>query len=385
MPWQQTEPVTERTRFILAYEDGLFSMHELCTRFCISRKTGYKWLGRYRAEGLAGLNDQNKRPKHCPHQTDPKVEALLVAARKSHPRWGARKLIAYVARRNPDIALPAPSTASAILKRHGLIDSRRKRRRGRHPGTTPLETSAPNQVWGADFKGQFLMGNGIYCYPLTVTDAHSRYILSCKGLPSVKQKGTFPVFEGLFYNYGLPDAIRTDNGVPFATTAICGLSKLSVWWIKLGIDHQRIEPGQPQQNGRHERMHRTLKAETTRPPERNMKRQQKRFDAFTEEFNQERPHEALDYETPSVNYNPSLRPMPAALPKPQYPAHFEVRLLSKDGNIRFKNRQFRVSGALAHERLGLEEVDDGVWSMYFYDVLLARLDERDFKVKAASR
>lgn len=305
MPWIHTDPMTERAKFVLAYEEGLFSMTELCQRFGVSRPTGYKWLGRYREEGLPALADRSRAPKRCPHQTPPEIEALLIACRKKHPRWGPKKLLAYLQRRHPDLALPAASTIGAILKRHGLTQPRRPWRSVRHPGASSLETTAPNQVWTADFKGQFKTLDGVYCYPLTLCDAHSRFVLRVEALLSVKQKGAFPVFEHLFRKRGLPKAIRTDNGVPFATQALCGLSRLSVWWIKLSVDHQRIEPGRPQQNGRHERMHRTLKAETTRPSEKNRFEQQGRFDRFQREFNRERPHEALSGDVPASSYEAS--------------------------------------------------------------------------------
>jgi len=384
MPFASTDPMTERTRFVLAAESGLYTVSELCRRFRISRETGYKWLRRYKAEGLPGMNDRSRAPKACPHQTPEAVEALIVDCRKKHPRWGPKKLLDYLRPRHPGVAFPAVSTAGAILKRHGLVAPRRRRRSPRHPGATPLETTAPNDVWGADFKGQFKMRDGVYCYPLTVTDAHTRYVLAVDALPSVRQKGTFPVFERLFSEHGLPAAIRTDNGVPFATQALCGLSRLSVWWIKLGIDHQRIEPGKPQQNGRHERMHRTLKAETARPPEANMTRQQERFRAFQEEFNCERPHEALGGNTPASRYRPSSREMPSKLPGPDYPSHVEIRRISSGGAFRFKKKQLFLSAALAGEDVAFEETGDGIWSIAFYDVLLARFDERTRTIEAAS-
>ena len=268
------------------------------------------------------------------------------------------------------------------MKRHGLVGPRWRRHKPKHPGRVPLTTAAPCDVWCADFKGQFLLGSGVYCYPLTVTDAHSRFILACHALPSTKQEGAFPAFECLFREHGLPGAIRTDNGNPFATQAIAGLSALNVWWIKLGIGHQRIEPGRPEQNGRHERMHRVLKAETARPPEYTMKAQQARFDTWRAEFNRERPHEALGGATPASLYCPSPRPMPDRLPEPHYPAHHEVRWVSSAGTVRFKKRQFFVSKALVHEYVAFEEIGDGVWSLSFYDVELARLDERDFKLRS---
>ena len=380
MPWNQTNPMDQRTRFALAYQDGLYTMTELCQRFGVSRKTGYKWLNRYHEQGLDGLKEQSRAPKHCPHKTPKAVEDLLLETRRKHPRWGPRKLLDYLRPRHADLRLPAASTVGALLKRQGLIEGKRRRRKPRHPGAAPLVTTEANQVWGADFKGEFRMQNGVYCYPLTITDAHSRYLLACQGLPSTKQNGVFEVFEGLFKEMGLPWAIRTDNGNPFATQALCGLSRLNVWWIKLGISHQRIEPGQPQQNGRHERMHRTLKAETTRPPEHEMTAQQQRFDGFRAAFNQERAHEALGGAVPASVYAPSERVMPQELPAPNYPGHYEVRWVSKAGTFRFKHRQLFISQALRHEWIGLEEVADGVWSVYFYDMLLARLDERTWKL-----
>ncbi len=382
MPFAATDPVLERARLVSLHQDGLYSVSELARRFGVSRPTVYTWIERYRDGGTEALTDRSHAPHTQPHQTAPEVETLIVEARRAHPTWGPRKLLPYLARRYPDVKLPAASTAGAILKRHGLTKTRRRRRPAKHPGATPLTTTAPNQVWTADYKGQFKTRDGIYCYPLTVCDAHSRYVLACQGLLSVEQYAAFRHFERLFHDYGLPQAIRTDNGTPFATRALCGLSRLSVWWIKLDIDHQRIEPGQPQQNGAHERMHKTLKAETTRPPEQDMQRQQARFDRWRAEFNDERPHEALGYEMPASCYRPSSRPMPAVLPEPEYPGHFEVRYLSKDGNVRFKHRQFFVSQTLSHEHVGFEEVDDGVWDLYFFDRLLARLDERDFRLRA---
>ena len=342
----------------------------------------YKWIERYRDGGAEALADRSHRAHRQPHQTPPEVEAAIVACRQAHPTWGPKKLLAYLARRQPDLALPACSTAGAILKRHGLSQPRRRRRKAKHPGRVPLVTAVPCDLWCADFKGQFLLGGGAYCYPLTVTDAHSRFVLECRALPSVKQEGVFPAFERLFLEHGLPHAIRTDNGNPFATRAIAGPSALNVWWIKLGIGHQRIEPGQPQQNGRHEPMHRVLKTETTRPPEPTMQAQQARFDAWQQEFNTERPHEALAGATPASVYRPSPRLMPKCLPEPEYPTHHEVRWASSAGTVRFKKRQFFVSKALVHEHVAFEKVGDGVWSLSFYDVELARLDERDFKLRS---
>lgn len=381
MPWTVTDPMLERAAFVAAYRDGLYTINELAERHGVSRKTAYKWLRRYEAGGSDALNDRSRARHTQPHRTGTEVEALLVEVRQAHPTWGARKLIAYLSRHHKDVALPAPSTVTALLKRAGLVEPRRTRRRPVHPGRVPLVTEAPNDVWCADFKGEFLLGSGVYCYPLTVTDAHSRFVLACHALDSTRQETAVPVFERLFHEHGLPSAMRTDNGVPFATQAICGLSKLGVWWIKLGIGHQRIEPGKPTQNSRHERMHKTLKAEATRPPERTMPQQQGRFDAWRAVFNEERPHEAIAGATPASVYARSPRPLPSVLPEPQYPSHFEVRWISSAGTVKFKKHQFFVSTALKHEHIAFEEVADGLWSVYFYDVLLARLDERDYVLR----
>ena len=382
MPFRSTDPHMERARLVAAHLDGHFSVTDLADRFAVSRPTVYKWIERFKAGGAEALADRSRARLTQHAKTSPEAEALVVEARRAHPTWGARKLLPYLATRHDGVDWPAVSTAAAILERHGLTKPRRKRRPPKHPGSTPLVAETPNAVWTADYKGQFRMGDGELCYPLTVCDAHSRFILSCHALPSVEQYAAYRQFERLFREYGLPTAIRSDNGTPFATQALCGLSRLSVWWIKLDIDHDRIDPGQPQQNGAHERMHRTLKAECARPPERDMAAQQKRFDAWRAEFNADRPHDALSGDVPGSRYTCSPRPMPDVLPEPEYPGHYEVRYLSKDGNVRFKTKQFFVSKTLLHEHIGFEEVADGVWDLYFYDRLLARLDERTWKLTA---
>ncbi len=246
MPWTVTDPMLERTRLVALHREGLYSVAELARRFGVSRKTANKWIARYRDGGAEALADRSHARHQQAEQTPPEVEALIVEARAAHPSWGPRKLLPYLAGRHPDVRLPARSTAGTILERHGLTEKRRKRRPPKHPGSVPLVAAEPNAVWTADYKGQFKTRDGVYCYPLTVCDAHSRFILSCHGLPSVAQVAARAQFERLFHEYGLPEAIRSDNGTPFATQAICGLSQLSVWWIKLGVDHQRIDPGQPQ-------------------------------------------------------------------------------------------------------------------------------------------
>jgi putative transposase len=381
MPWKKTTPMTERLNFIELYQTRLWTMTELCTRFGISRKTGYKWLGRYMQEGLSGLQEKPRIPRHCPHRIAPEIAAVLLEAKRLHPNWGPRKILPYVARHHPALGVPAASSTGALFRKAGLSRPKQRWRRPHHPGAPALHTSSPNEVWTADFKGQFRTGDGLYCSPLTVADAYSRYLLGCAARLSTTQVEAQPIFERLFHEYGVPGAIRTDNGAPFATPAFCGLSKLSVWWIKLGIRHQRIEPGRPEQNGRHERMHRTLKAEATRPPERNQAAQQARFDRFCQEYNHERPPEAVGQRPPAALYRPSSRRVPAKIAEPEYPGHYLVRRVSNAGTFRFKRRQLFLSDTLLQERIALEETGDGIRSISFYDVLLARLDERDFKLR----
>lgn len=381
MPWKETEPVMERARFIALHAEGLYTMTELCARFGISRKTGYKWLGRYAAAGLPGLAEQSRTPHACPHRTPAATEAALVRAREAHPHWGPKKLVAHLRSTQPELALPAPSTAGAVLKRRGLVPERKRRRRVTHPASPPLAAAAPNEVWCADFKGEFRTLNGTLCYPLTVTDAYSRYLLGCQSLTSTEHRGAQETFTRLFAEYGLPAAIRTDNGTPFASVALGGLSPLSVWWIKLGIQLQRIPPGQPQENGRHERMHRTLKAETTRPPALDLAGQQARFDAFRAEFNAVRPHEALEQRPPGSLYQPSARELPPRLPVPEYAGHLLVRQVGSEGCIRLRSQRLFVSSVLVGEHVAVEEVDEGLWSLYFYDVLLGRFTEREWQLQ----
>ena len=375
MPWRQINPMSERLRFVACYEEGFYSMTELCERFSISRKTGYKWLARFRAEGLDGLKERSRAPTRCPHRTDEAVEELLLEERRAHPHWGPRKILDRLRPLYPDLVWPAPSTVGDIFARHDLIVPHRRKRTVVHPGASTLCAEQPNAVWTADFKGQFLLTNRRYCYPLTVCDACTRYLLACRGLASTKTASARGVFEEVFRRFGLPEVIRTDNGVPFASIGLHGLSSLNIWWIKLGIVHERIMPGQPQQNGRHERMHRTLKQETTFPREHDMATQQTRFDAFRIEYNEIRPHEALQGKTPASLYTPSGRPYPDHLAKADYPGHAELRLVSSAGTIRFRSKQYFISETLAGETLALEEVEDGIWNLFFYRVLLGRLNQ----------
>lgn len=375
--------MSQRREFIEDAERGWFAMRELCARYGISRRVGYKWRARYREEGWAGLEDQSRRPHTSPTQLDRALAALVIDARQRHPTWGARKLLAWLARRHTRATWPAPSTVAALLKREGLVYPRRRRRVLGHPGRPLTEMTAPNVVWTADFKGQFRTGDRQYCYPLTVCDGYSRYLLACDALLRPTHANSRPVFRALFTRYGLPERIRTDNGVPFATSALGRLSQLSVWWIKLGILPELIEPAHPQQNGRHERLHRTLKAETTKPAAASAAAQQRRFRRFQHEFNEDRPHEALAGDTPGSWYHCSARSYCATPPDPEYPSHFEVRYVSRNGGVRWRNRWLNVSHVLAEEYVGMEEVADGLWSVYFGPVLLGRFDERELRIHGA--
>ena len=376
MPWLETVPVEERERFIDDHRLGLYDMTELCARYAISRKTGYKWLTRDDAGGRPALRDRSRAPHHCPHKIADTVAQLLLTARHRHPDWGPEKLMQWLAPRHPAVAWPAISTAGDLLARHQLVKKRRRRRPPYHPGVVPPTTLAPNDLWATDFKGQFRTGDSIYCYPLTVTDQHTRFLLACHGLLSTRGTGVRPIFDRLFREYGLPRAMRTDNGVPFASTSLHGLTALNVWWLRLGIQHQRILPAHPQQNGAHERMHKTLKQGAIRPPRATLTVQQRAFNRFRQEYNQERPHQFLRGRTPSALYRPSPRVYTGVLPTLAYPHHFIVKRVTNAGTIRFKTRLLYVSTALKAHRIGLEEVDDGIWSLYFCDVLLGRIDER---------
>jgi transposase InsO family protein len=382
MPWLETSPVDQREKFIRDQRFDLYAMTELCERYGISRKTGYKWLARFDEEGRRGLADRSRAPHRCPHRISGETAQLICQARRQHPSWGPAKLLAWLGPRHPVLELPAVSTAGDLLARRGLVKKRRHRRHYQHPGVVPPTTAQPNDLWTADFKGHFRTRDGLYCYPLTIADQHTRYLLACHGLLSTKGHGVHPVFERLFREYGLPRAIRTDNGVPFATTGIHGLSQLNVWWLRLGIQHQRILPASPHQNGAHERMHKTLKGEAIRPPRSTLVTQQRAFNDFRRLYNHERPHEALGGRTPAALYRPSPREYPGVLPPVEYPGHFIVKRVTNAGTIRLKKRLLFIANALKQHPIGLEEVDDGIWSIHFCNVLLGRVDERDYIIRA---
>ena len=380
----QTDVLEQRQQFVREALSGHWGMSELCARYGVSRPTGYTWLARYREGGEAALQDRSRAPHTSPHHTAPSLEARIVAARRKYG-WGAKKLRRRLQDEAPHLTWPARSTIQDILARYGLVRPYRPRRAWTHPGIAAVHTDRPNQVWPADFKGQFKTGNGEPCYPLTVTDHFSRRLLVCQGLPAITGAATRAVFVTLFRAVGLPEAIRTDNGMPFASPGIHGLSTLNVWWMQLGIVHQRIRPGRPQENGTHERMHRELKRETVRPAATTRRAQQRRFNAFQRRYNDERPHDGIGERTPSTLWTPSPRPYPERRVRPAYPAALEVRRVSRGGTISWHGALVFLSEVLGGEDVALEEVDDGIWNIIYYTTLLGRWDARTGALSGVAR
>ena len=379
MPWKEVSVMEERLRFIARLLDGE-GMSAVCREFGISRKTGYKIWDRYRQDGLEALCDRSRRPVRYANQLPDQVERLIVSTKKDKPHWGARKIREILVRKLAgDVRIPAQSTVHAVLDRHGLVKRARKRQRAYKAEGTALSAGVrPNDLWCTDFKGEFKLGNRQYCYPLTVSDHASRYLLMCEAFDSTKERPVIEAFVRLFKERGLPGAIRTDNGLPFASpNGLYNLSKLSVWWLRLGIGIERIKPGHPQQNGRHERMHLTLKKEAPRPPGMNSLQQQAKFDAFLKEFNEERPHEALTMQIPDEVYKPSPRPY-RGLPELDYPFHDRDALVTACGRICMYRKKINVSTVLAGQKLGIKEVDEGIWLISFmsYDLGYIDLEQR---------
>src|SRR5580765_4962436 len=373
MPWKECSVMDERLRFVAHLLDGE-AMSDLCRVFGISRKTGYKIFTRYKEHGLEALSDRSRRPVRYANQLPPQIESLIVSLKREKPHWGARKIRELLVRRlDQDVRIPAKSTIHAVLHRHGLVKGI-GRPRHRASGTELSAGAAPNELWCADFKGEFKLGNGHYCYPLTVTDHASRFLLLCEALDSTREDTAITAFEQLFLERGLPLAIRSDNGVPFASpNALFNLSRLSVWWLRLGIDIERIKPGRPQQNGRHERMHLTLKREATRPPGMNCLQQQACFDAFVDEFNTERPHEALAMKCPAELYTPSPRPY-QGIPEPFYPFHDRTVMVTNCGRLCLYRKKINLTTSLAGQAVGVKEVDSGIWLVSFMDYDLGYID-----------
>ena len=375
MPWKKLLTEDQRVQFIVEATQTPISIAELCRAFGISTKTGFKWLAHYDEFGVAGLVDRSRAPHTHPNAVPASIVEQLVAIRQAHPSWGPRKVLALLRRRAPDLNLPSRSTVGELFKRLHLAQPRRMRRRA-PPMTAPFGTcEGPNDTWCVDFKGYFLTGDGARCDPLTITDADSRFLLRCQAVARTDELGVRPVFESTFREFGLPRAIRSDNGPPFATVGAGGLSRLSVWWLHLGIRPERIEPGHPEQNGRHERMHRTLKEETARPPKATLRAQQTAFDRFRRIYNEERPHDALEGKPPAAVYTRSPRHMPIVVPDLEYPSHFELRRIQTDGKFTWKQTKIYVSQALGDEIVGIEEISDGTHVVRLGDVELGRLKD----------
>lgn len=382
MPWKECKPMDERRRFIARLLEGE-TMSALCREFGISRVTGYKIFNRYKECGLDALYDRSRRPYRHANRLPFQVERSILGLKREHPSWGAPKLRDKLIRHYPMIKPPATSTVHAVLDRHGLVQ-RRKCRRYRAEGTTLSAAREPNGLWCADYKGEFKLGNRRYCYPLTVTDYRSRYLLACDGMPSTRSDFAFAAFERAFKDFGLPHAIRTDNGVPFASpNALFGLSKLSVWWLRLGIRIERIKPGHPQQNGRHERMHLTLKKEATKPASFNFLQQQERFDRFGEVYNNQRPHQALGGACPGDIYTPSPR-VYRPPPEPDYPFHDRSVRVTRCGRICIGKRKINLSQVFAGQILGLREVEDQIWLVSFLNYDLGFFDRDENRVEPAA-
>lgn len=375
MPFKETRVVEERKRFVEDAYRSLRSFSELCDRYGISRPTGYKWLQRFEQEGPPGLEDRRSRPARSPWATPTEVVDAIVGVRTRYPDYGAKKIRWYLERHRPELSLPSRTTIHNILARRGLVQKRRRRVRRWHPGRPATSAPQPNAIWTIDFKGQFRLGDGVLCYPLTVQDMYSRFLLDCRALTSTKILPARAALQRAFRTFGLPERIRSDNGTPFASNALGRLSALSVWFIRLGITPELIEPSSPYQNGKHENMHLHLKRRTARKPRANLGAQQRAFRAFISEYNTIRPHEALDGQVPDSLYRPSPRPFPKRLKPITYPQHFEVRRVSKNGGIRWCGDWVNVSCILAELPVGLEEIDYGLFDVYFGPVWLGRFIE----------
>ena len=381
MPWKECKSMDERLKFVARLLDGE-KMTTVCREFGISRVTGYKIFNRYKNTGLEGLQDRSRRPYRHGNKLPFQVERTILQLKREYPTWGAPKIREKLIREYPMIKPPAKSTVHAVLDRHGLV-KRKKRRRYKAEGTPLSDGQLPNDLWCADYKGEFILGNKKYCYPLTITDYRSRYLLACEGLDSTKSPFAVSVFEQVFKAFGVPGAIRTDNGNPFSSpNALFGLSRLSIWWLRLGIDIERIKPGHPEQNGRHERMHRTLKKEATRPASFNFLQQQSRFDEFIGVYNNERPHQALNGKYPGDVYTPSVRTYRPP-DEPEYPYHDRTVRVTTCGRICIGNRKISLSCVFAGQSLGIREVADNIWLVSFMGYDLGFFDEDVGRVEPA--
>ena len=385
MPWKVSGVMEERVRFVTEWESQDWSLAELCQDYGITRSTGYKWLGRYELSGLTALEDKSRAAHVHPNQTSEEVQEMILELRKKHTRWGARKIRAMLERGvgRGAYKVPATSTIGAILKQYGLTVARKKRPRA-EPSPQPLaQAGKANALWCIDFKGWFRTGDGRRCDPLTITDRYSRYLLRCQGVGAADTIHARAVLEGAFQEYGLPERMRSDNGAPFGSNGRGGLTALAVWWMRLGIQPERIQPGRPQQNGSHERMHLTLKQETASPSAGSLRSQQQRFDAFRQEYNHERPHEGLAMSMPAEHYEPSTRPYPRRLPEPTYPG-WEVRSVGRSGQFKFSVKDVFVSHALAGQSVGLQPLNsdqERYWRVYFMKYDLGVLDRKTSRIR----
>ncbi len=380
MPWKIEGTMNLKTAMIGDWRQQKHTITELSNKYSISRPTVYKWLRRYETQGNKGLEDQSRRPLKSPRQTNAQIIELIVKEKLKNRHRGPKKIWHQLKRQYPAMVLPVVSTIGEWLKKHGLV-TRRIRRSRVPPYTQPFQgCNKPNAVWSVDYKGQFHTRTGQMCYPLTISDNYSRYLLACQALPGPRYRPTKAVFERIFEEYGLPHAIRSDNGIPFASTNVTGLSSLSLWFVQLGIIPERIEKGCPQQNGRHERMHRTLKAETVCPPSATLKEQQERFDMFRIDYNNDRPHEALNQDVPAHYYQHSSRPYSNKLFVPTYDLGCIVRSVYPSGEIMFKRTTYYIAQLLAGQPLGFKEVADGIWHIFYSFLPLAIIDMRKKRI-----
>ena len=385
MVWKETCAVEERLRFVLAVEAGEETFAAVCRRFGVSRRVGYKWYARYRLEGVSGLSDRSRAPGRRPHAVSDEIAAACLAVRRAHPRWGAVKVRAWLERSDPGVVWPAASTIGALFDREGLTVKRRLRRRA-PPRTVPFAACrAANDVWCIDFKGWFRTGDGARCEPLTLSDAHSRYLLRCQAVARADAAHVWPILDAAFREHGLPVALRSDNGAPFASTGAGGLSRLSVLAIKAGVRPERIAPGKPQQNARHERLHLTLKQETASPPAASLRRQAERFRAFQRLYNFERPHAALDHDTPAEHYRPGGRSWDGILREPPSPDDAERRRVRRNGEIKWNGNLVYINQALAGEAVALIEHDEGLWRVRYGPVELGLIDRRGERLRQPKR
>lgn len=382
MPWKETTMMDEKLEFINEWKSGNFNFSELCNEFNISRKTGYKYIKRFQEEGLEGLLEKSRRPREHPRQTPREIDARVIALRKKHPRWGGEKIWKLLHKDFQNSEIPSISTVNRIIKRNGLIISRKRRPRVK-PVYPIFDPKSCNEVWSADFKGKFKMGNGEYCYPLTIADSYSRYVFTAKGMYGERFEPTQKEFKRVFREYGLPDQIHTDNGTPFAAVqAIKRLTRLAVWFLELGVEMVYSDPASPEQNGRHERMHRDLKGEATRPPGYNLRTQQRKLNAFVHEYNFERPHAALELETPGSVHVSSRRNYPEKVKEWYYPSWCQVRRVCKNGALRWRSTKWvMISTSLAEKDVGLEEIGDGIWRVYFRQKMLGYFHEEELRIQ----